>query len=104
MLEKKGGVALAFLEQYPFTAGDIQLEPGDAIILYTDGVNEAMNMKRELFKTSRIQSTLESLPEGATAEQIVRTIMKDLSDFVGIAPQSDDIAILVLRYMGRSGG
>jgi sigma-B regulation protein RsbU (phosphoserine phosphatase) len=100
MIEKKGGVALAFMDNYPFSSGEIQLEPGDALVLYTDGVNEAMNMKRELFKDSRIQATLESLRDGESADVIVKTLMKNVSEFVGHAPQSDDITILVLRYMG----
>jgi len=102
MVEKKNGVALAFLNDYPFTAGEIQLEQGDALVLYTDGVNEAMNVRKELFKASRIQSTQESLPDGQCAQVIATTLMKNLSLFVGHAPQSDDIAILVLRYRGKT--
>jgi len=100
MVEKKGGLALAVIDNYVFQAGEIQLEPGDALVLYTDGINEAMNMQRQLFKDSRIQATLESLRDGESAEVIVKTLMKNLSEFVGDAPQSDDITILVLRYMG----
>jgi serine phosphatase RsbU (regulator of sigma subunit) len=103
MVDKKGGLALAVMEDYVFQAGDIQLEPGDALVLYTDGINEAMNVQRQLFKDSRIQATLESLCDGESAEIIVKTLMKNLSEFVGDAPQSDDITILVLRYMGTMG-
>jgi sigma-B regulation protein RsbU (phosphoserine phosphatase) len=59
-----------------------------------------MNVQRQLFKDSRIQATLESLYDGESAEVIVKTLMKKLAEFVGDAPQSDDITILVLRYMG----
>jgi len=102
MVQKKGGVALAFLEDYPFTAGEIQLEPGDALVLYTDGVNEAMNSRRELFKASRIEETLASIPEGESAEVIVKALMRNVSKFADNAPQSDDITILVLRYSGNN--
>ncbi len=44
-ISKKSGVALAFINDYKFTADQIQLQPGDALVLYTDGVNEAMNMQ-----------------------------------------------------------
>jgi serine phosphatase RsbU (regulator of sigma subunit) len=101
-VEKKGGVALAFMEDYAFSIAEIQLEPGDSIMLYTDGVNEAMNLDREMFRDAGIQATLESLPHGETAEGIVRAIMRNVSNFVGKAPQSDDIAILVLRYNGKT--
>jgi serine phosphatase RsbU (regulator of sigma subunit) len=101
VVEKKGGVALAFMNDYPFEASEIQLEPGDVLLLYTDGVSEAMNMKRELFKESRIHASLESVPHDASAEFIVKNLMKNVSNFAGHAPQSDDITILALRYVGK---
>jgi len=89
------------MNDYGFESSEIQLEPGDALMLYTDGVSEAMNMKRELFKESRIHASLESVPQDATAEFIVKDLMKKVSDFAGHAPQSDDITILALRYLGK---
>jgi phosphoserine phosphatase RsbU/P len=102
MLQKKGGMALAFINDYSFSCGEIQLEPGDSLVLYTDGVNEAMNMNKELFKDSRMHATLESLPAGEDAHSVVNAILKDLSRFVGPAPQSDDITVLVLHYLGKT--
>ncbi len=69
-------------------------------MLYTDGVNEAMDLEEGLFKDSRIDTSLESVPLDASAEFIVKNLMKNVSDFVGHAPQSDDITILTLRYLG----
>jgi serine phosphatase RsbU (regulator of sigma subunit) len=103
-ISKKSGVALAFINDYKFTADEIELEPGDAILLYTDGVNEAMNTQRELFKDSRIRACLESLPKEASAEFVVKNLMKKVSEFAGHAPQSDDITILALRYLGNPPG
>jgi sigma-B regulation protein RsbU (phosphoserine phosphatase) len=100
MVQKRGGLALGFVHDYPFTSGEIQLNPGDALVLYTDGVNEAMNEKRELFKASGIEKTLKRVPAGARAELVIDTLMADLTNFVGNATQSDDIAVVVLRYNG----
>lgn len=104
MVEKEAGCALAFMPEYQFTAGEIQLQPGDAIVLYTDGVNEAMNLQKQMFKDSRIETTLQSVPRGTSCEGIVKLMLSDVSQFVGTAPQSDDITILVLRYLGRNNG
>jgi sigma-B regulation protein RsbU (phosphoserine phosphatase) len=96
-----GGRGCSRHERFPFEASEIRLEPGDVLLLYTDGVSEAMNMKRELFKESRIHASLESVPHDASAEFIVKNLMKNVSNFAGHAPQSDDITILALRYVGK---
>lgn len=101
MVEKVTGMALAFMEDFPFSGGEIQLQPGDALFLYTDGVNEAMNIDSKLFSDERIQATLEALRDGEPAEIVVKSVMQDVAEFVGSAPQSDDITILVIRYLGN---
>ena len=57
MLNKKGGVALGFLDDYVFSSGTIHLNPGDSLLLYTDGVNEARNAKNEMFARPSIGNT-----------------------------------------------
>jgi hypothetical protein len=103
MVEKKTGMALAFMSDFPFSSGGIQLLPGDTLVLYTDGVNEAMNIDNKLFTAERIQSTLESLRDGESAEVTAKAVIQNVAEFVGDAPQSDDITILVVRYTGNSG-
>ncbi|MCW5977342.1 MAG: SpoIIE family protein phosphatase [Bryobacteraceae bacterium] len=102
MVEKKSGIALAFLNDYPFAAGEIQLEPGDAIVLYSDGVNEAMNIQNKLFTAERIQRTLRTVRPGEPAEFMAKAVIQDVAEFVGDAPQSDDITILIVRYTAKS--
>ena len=101
MLEKKSGIALGFLDDYEFPEGTIQLGPGDSLLLYTDGVNEAMNFQRDLFKTTGIQTALLPVSSRVPAETVTLNLMRELSLFVGGAPQSDDITVMVVRYCGR---
>jgi serine phosphatase RsbU (regulator of sigma subunit) len=100
MVEKKAGMALAFLDDFPFSTGEIQLQTGDTLLLYTDGVNEAMNIDNKLFTAGRIQETLASLRPGEPAEVVAKAVIQNVAEFVGEAPQSDDITILVVRYTG----
>ncbi len=58
MVAKQSGLALGFLPGYAYTAGRIELEPGDTLVFYTDGFSEAMNSERELFGLERMVTAL----------------------------------------------
>ena len=100
MLEKEGGIALGFMDDFDFPNGKFQLNSGESLILYTDGVNEAMNVDSKMFKTSGIVDTLLSLGNGASAERQATTLVRRVHEFAASAPQSDDITVVVLRYCG----
>lgn len=96
---KKHGMALGTMEDLPYRQDRLQLRAGDALVMYTDGVSEAMNVNNELFSEARLQSSIKS---GKTAEPqyIVKNLLADVDDFTRGAEQSDDITILVLTYTG----
>jgi sigma-B regulation protein RsbU (phosphoserine phosphatase) len=100
LLEKKGGMALGFMDGIPYPTGYVELNPGDALLLYTDGVNEALNAEGRMFHVSGIERTLNSYLDGRSAEEMVTRLVGDVAQFVGSAPQSDDITILALKYEG----
>ena len=104
MLKKEGGLALGFMADFVFSTAEIALEPGDALLLYTDGVNEAMNAAHDMFKVGRITETLQG-PTAATgtAAEIARTLLGAVHRFADGAPQSDDITILTVRWKGPRG-
>jgi sigma-B regulation protein RsbU (phosphoserine phosphatase) len=72
------------------------LEPGEALVLYTDGVTEAHNPQAELFDDERLLACLDEQP-AASAETIARLVREAVRRFSDSAPQFDDIAILVIR-------
>lgn len=98
LVDKKGGMALGFMDGIPFPTGYVQLNPGDSLVLYTDGVNEALDAESRMFHVSGIEQTLSRFVHGASAATIVSSLAADVAEFVGSAPQSDDITILVMRY------
>ncbi len=95
MLATKPNLVLGAVEGMPFTNESMQLNPGDAIVMYTDGVTEAENIDHDQFGESRLEAVLATL-KGAGSEQIVETINAEVKKFAGDAPQSDDITQLVI--------
>ena len=73
-----------------------QIEPGESIVLYTDGVTEAFNDKKELFGEQRLENSLLELYY-EDARTIVEEVHSDLKEFTGDTPQSDDITMLVVK-------
>jgi sigma-B regulation protein RsbU (phosphoserine phosphatase) len=74
----------------------VQLDRGDCLIFYTDGVTEALDAKGNEFSVERmIESVRASAPNGAPA--VVTQLIEDLRNFVGSHPQNDDITLIVIR-------
>ena len=103
LTEKLGGMALGVDANYPYRSTTIQLNSGDTLFLYTDGVNEARNGDGRLFKTSGIEAALAD-KETTTCELVCDVVMKRLGQFVHGAPQSDDITMLAVSYRGHAEG
>lgn len=76
------------------------LEPGDRMLLYSDGVIEAENSAAELFAIERTLDALNQCPPDTPSEGLVAALTRAVVAFSGEADQSDDITILALRYMG----
>ena len=97
------GTALGFEPDIRFERTDLTLQPGDSLVLYTDGVNEAFNPASECYGNERLLHDLTAFTEKA-ARVVTAGLLQHVRAFAAGAPQSDDIAILVLRHMGRSTG
>ncbi len=95
-------MAVAVMEGARFREHEFELHPGDSLFVYTDGVAEAMNVKNELFGTERMLAALNSDTE-ASPEQLLQNVRSAIDEFVGDAPQFDDITMLSFRYDGAEG-
>lgn len=82
-----------------FKESAIQLNPGDELFLYTDGVTEADNRRRELFGKDRLQAVLNQSRAVSVLDRL-GDVMHAVRAFAGDAPQADDITMLGLRYHG----
>jgi sigma-B regulation protein RsbU (phosphoserine phosphatase) len=100
MLEVLPAMAVGVQEEIPYENHSVQLQAGDTLFLYTDGVTEAMDAGENLYSDDRLQATLSRLhhlqPEAMCGE-----ILADVGRFVGQNEQSDDITMLAVRFDGR---
>jgi len=104
MLSGKGsplGVLPAYRQKY--LGGSTQVRDGDLLILYTDGVIEAVNSAGEEFGMDRLMSTLHEVRD-RKPEEIVETVYKRVIDFSGSELQYDDFTMLVSRFFGTVRG
>lgn len=104
LLDKVGGLALGCIDDFPYASGSLQLSPGEMLILYTDGVTEATNEQQDAFSTERLVAMLVDLNEADAPDAATGRILDAVRRFSGSAPQSDDITILALQYLGRADG
>ena len=95
-----GGVALGVMPGLEYREDQTTLEPGDTLVLYTDGVSEAMNSGGEEFGVERLQELFANQPP-TSAKMATEAIFQAVSDFAGNTPQSDDVTCLVLRRTPR---
>ena len=93
----RAAFVLAGMEGIKYRAGSMMLEPGDKIFQYTDGVTEATNINNELYGMERLGAILNKVKAG-TPHDILPAVKKDIDEFVGEAPQFDDITMLCLEY------
>ena len=94
--------AVATMEGMKFKEHEYQLYPGDSLFVYTDGVTEATDADNKLFGTDRMLEALNEEPD-AKPDKLLRIVRKHINDFVGDAPQFDDITMMGLRYTGPEG-
>jgi sigma-B regulation protein RsbU (phosphoserine phosphatase) len=98
-VEYKGGMVLGLIEDNEYQAGRIILQPGDGLFLYTDGVTEARDVEQNFFSEHRLEEFLQRISSSSLSE-IIQGAVGEVKNFSAGAPQTDDITILALRYLG----
>ena len=98
LLKDKHGLVLAAMENIPLKDYEIQLNPGDRLLVYTDGVPEAINEKEEAYGTDRLIRKLNRL-KTVSQEMALEEVLQDIRNFAGEAEQFDDITMLGITYL-----
>lgn len=94
-LLKPTGPAVGLMPDMNFHVGQVQMNAGESIIVYTDGVTEASSAEIEIFGRHRLHSILDN--PSLSASETIERIKKEVFAHIGAAPQSDDITLLGLR-------
>ncbi len=98
-----GGPVIGLLSMVSYEEQSVQLEPGDLLLAYTDGISEAMTLAEEEWGEERMLSAACGDP-GSDAAAILRCVFEAADGFAGSAPQYDDMTLLVLKLNGTPNG
>ncbi len=100
-IECDSGLVLAVMPGFVFPGGSIQLEPGDVVFFYTDGITEAMDEEGVEFGDDELAAVLEEVA-GSSAATFNRKAVEAVQEHAGEAAQSDDITCLTLKFLRES--
>lgn len=89
--------ALGVIEDLKYKSGVTQLKPGHSLILYTDGIIEAIDKNSNEFSNNRLKQYLRNLTN-STSKEIIKGTMKQVNDFAAGEPQFDDITMIVIKH------
>ena len=103
LVEYRHSPALAVMENIKFREHEFRMCQGDSLFVYTDGVPEATDAGNGMFGKERMLEALNENP-GREPEKLLATVRRRLDDFVGEAPQFDDITMLGFHYRGGERG
>ena len=92
-----GGPVLGLLPEARYDFAEVQLAPGDLVVLFSDGVTEARNEDGDEYGRDRLLSALTTATQH-DADSVLEQLISSVRAFAGVAPQADDITALVLRY------
>lgn len=99
VLDSLGDIILGVYDDFTFKTEKTRLNPQEGILLYTDGVTEAFNMKGDEYSDDRLMKLLSTF-ENFDAQKVVNSVVEDVKLFSHGAPQSDDITLLYFKYLG----
>ena len=108
-LDVIANIPIGIMEEKTFKVQETNIAAGEVILLYTDGLTEAMNASEELFGLSRVEKTIcgelgsdesRKLISFETSQQLLDTMSHSVASFVNGAEQSDDLTMLVIKYKG----
>lgn len=92
------GMVLGVMQDAEYTQAAIQVQPGEILLLYTDGISEAINAREEMFGAEHLIQTVLA-HQDASPEQIVSTIEMELEEFIGTSAPFDDITLMVIKRL-----
>ena len=99
LLKDKHGFVLGGMEDLPYTEYELQMNPGDKLFVYTDGVPEATSADNELFGTERMVEALNQVKD-ESPEGILGGVQAAIDGFVKEAEQFDDLTMMCITYKG----
>jgi len=95
-----GSFPVGMFPEAEFQSARVNLDPGDYVLIYSDGISEAVNPRNEMFEEKRLRRILEDF-QGENVHELCDAIRTDMKAFTEGAAQSDDITMLAIQYKGN---
>jgi sigma-B regulation protein RsbU (phosphoserine phosphatase) len=100
-LVTEGGPPLGAVDEFRYPVDHDRIEPGEVLLLFTDGVTEAENGEHTLYSSGRLAQTLVTA-QVSDARRVVTSVIDDVSRFIGDAEQADDITLLAVHRVAST--
>jgi phosphoserine phosphatase RsbU/P len=100
VLNQRHGPPIGIVEDITYKEDKVLLNTDDLVVIYTDGVTEAMDPQNNLFSDQRFADLLRSQPLSTSPTQVIATTVEQVDQFRANAEQSDDITLLAFQYLG----
>jgi len=97
---ERGGTVVGILEDATFEEERLDLQPGDRLVLYTDGITEAQNARGELFGEERLVAAVHAMPLERNAREVTEGILRAVRGFLDGVEPGDDMTVMVVRVHG----
>jgi sigma-B regulation protein RsbU (phosphoserine phosphatase) len=97
----RGGRALGWFDDLPVETHHLQLQVGDLLLFYTDGLTEAQDLDYAEFGPERLAETVKAAARRPDLAGIRDIIVQSIENFVGDAPPNDDRTFVLVRYTGE---
>jgi serine phosphatase RsbU (regulator of sigma subunit) len=101
-LYNEGSFPIGLISEATFESNRVQMEPGDTLVLFTDGVTEAEDRERNLFGDDRLREELDGMADGRPLSAIQEHVFSAVERFSAGTRQSDDITLVLVRYLSAS--
>jgi len=95
-LEESTNIALGVIEDFEYKSNSIFLKPGHSLVLYTDGITEAIDKSCNEFSNDRLEQFLQQV-SNSSSNDIIKGMIKEVNNFAAGVPQSDDITAMVIK-------
>lgn len=97
-MDTNSNIPLGLFDGYVFEEAEVDFPAGSSILLYTDGVTEAENIRKELYSEEKLLCTIQDMKSKNDPETVIDTVLKKVMAHSGDAEQSDDITMLSIYY------
>jgi sigma-B regulation protein RsbU (phosphoserine phosphatase) len=99
----EGSFPVGLVPEAQFTTSTLQLEPNDTMVLFSDGVTEAMDPEENLYGVARLRTCLQGRTD-EPLDEIQKSVLESVENFARGARQADDLTMLLVRFRGVAAG